>query len=113
MSCIVYVYKSSVTFVLSGLYCYPTLVRDTATWSKVKQNSDGLKSRCEMFDMTASSGIQYACAVEVMEGHKMSANSVQPRLFNLAKEEVEKVRENCHSLVELQVITFIVLKPFT
>ena len=43
-------------------------------------------------------------AVEgVEEGSRMTTVTTRPRVFNLPKEEMEKVGETCHSLVELQV----------
>ena len=98
--------KHSKTF-FSGLYCYGTIVRDTATWSKVKQNSDGLKHRCEMFDATASG---YCNATEVLDTRTARTN-VSPRIFHLAAQETETstepTLETCQTMETIQVIILI------
>ena len=88
---------------ITGLFCYATIVRDTATWSKVKAASDGLKHRCEMFDATANG---LCNASESMETKMMTALNSSPRIFNFGQEtnvQYDQAIENM--LDDLQVIT--------
>ena len=87
---------------MEGLYCYGTIVRDTATWGKVKQSSDGLKHRCEMFDMTANSAAGYCSAQAVMQDRLNQASNLSPRIFHLATQEQE-TEEVCYKIEETQV----------
>ena len=97
-------HKLLINVMILGLYCYGTIVRDTATWSKVKQNSDGLKHRCEMFDATASG---YCNATEVQDTGTARTH-VSPRIFHMGLEETETATEptleTCQIMESVQVI---------
>ena len=85
-----------------GLYCYATIVRDTATWSKVKAASDGLKHRCEMFDATANG---LCNATETEETKLITATNCSPRIFNFGQvTNVEYDQASENMVGDLQVI---------
>ena len=86
---------------LSGLYCYPTVVRDVATWGKVKQSSDGMKHKCEMFDTAADSSKCRATALvqEVL----VTASRTRHTVLHLATQETLETQETAANLVALQV----------
>ena len=86
---------------LSGLYCYPTLVRDVATWGKVKQSSDGLKHKCEMFDTAADSS---KCrATPMVQEVLVRATRRRDLVLHLATQETLESQETAANLVALRV----------
>ena len=79
---------------ISGLYLYGTIVRDTACWAKVKQSSDGLRSKCEMFDAMTTS-----CSAVVSSEEKLErVEDCQPRVMGLATEHKVSDQEHCRDL---------------
>ena len=86
---------------LSGLYLYPTLVRDVATWGKVKQSSDGLKHKCEMFDTAADSS--FCRASPVVQELLVRASRTRHLVLHLATQETLETQETAANLVALRV----------
>ena len=89
---------------LSGLYLYPTLVRDVATWGKVKQSSDGLKHKCEMFDTAADSS--FCRATPVVQELLVRARRTRDLVLHLATQETLETQETAANLVALRVGLF-------
>ena len=87
--------------VLSGLYLYPTLVRDVATWGKVKQSSDGLKHKCEMFDTAADSS--YCRATPLVQELLVRASRCKDLVIHLPTQETLETQETAANLVALRV----------
>ena len=87
--------------VLSGLYLYPTLVRDVATWGKVKQSSDGLKHKCEMFDTAADSS--YCRATPLVQEVLVRASRCKDLVLLLPTQETLETQETAANLVALRV----------
>ena len=86
---------------LTGLYLYPTLVRDVATWGKVKQSSDGLKHKCEMFDTAADSS--FCRATPLVQDLLVTACRTNLSVLKLATQETLETQETAANLVALQV----------
>ena len=86
---------------LAGLYLYPTLVRDVATWGKVKQSSDGMKHKCEMFDMAADSS--FCRATPLVQDILVEASRTRQTVLHLATQETLETQETAANLVALQV----------
>ena len=86
---------------LTGLYLYPTLVRDVATWGKVKQSSDGLKHKCEMFDIAADSS--FCRATPLVQDILVTACRTNLSVLKLATQETLETQETAANLVALQV----------
>ena len=86
---------------LTGLYLYPTLVRDVATWGKVKQSSDGLKHKCEMFDTAADSS--FCRATPLVQDILVTACRTNLSVLQLATQETLETQETAANLVALQV----------
>ena len=86
---------------LTGLYLYPTLVRDVATWGKVKQSSDGLKHKCEMFDTAADSS--FCRATPLVQDILVTACRTNLSVLKLATQETLETQETAANLVALQV----------
>ena len=86
---------------LTGLYLYPTLVRDVATWGKVKQSSDGLKHKCEMFDTAADSS--FCRATPLVQDLLVTACRTNLSVLQLATQETLETQETAANLVALQV----------
>ena len=86
---------------LSGLYCYPTVVRDVATWGKVKQSSDGMKHKCEMFDTAADSS--YCRATPQVQDILLRATRARHTVLQLATQETLETQETAANLVAVQV----------
>ena len=86
---------------LAGLYCYPTLVRDVATWGKVKQSSDGLKKLSEMFDTAADSN--FCRATPLVQDILVTASRTGQTVLHLATQERLETQETAANLVALRV----------
>ena len=84
-----------------GLYCHPTEVRDVATWGKVKHASDGLKHKCELFDITADSS--YPRATLVYQDLLGKASPGRETIFQLATQQTLEAEEVAGSLIPLEV----------
>ena len=77
------------------------MVRDVATWGKVKHSSDGMKHKCELFDMTADSS--YPRASLVYQDLLVRASQKRQRTFHLATEESLEGEETAGCLIPLEV----------
>ena len=82
----------------TGWYCYPLVTRGEAAWERVKQTSDGMKKKCELFAPKAKNTASRA--TEIFEEEHKRAVFQEMNILLLAEEMI--MEEGCsneeHSL---------------
>jgi hypothetical protein len=70
----------------TGWYCYPLITRNEAAWERVKQTSDGLKKKCELFAPKAKNTA--ARATEILEEEHARSVIQEINILLLAEEMI-------------------------
>ena len=68
----------------TGWYCYPLVTRSEAAWERVKQTSDGMRKKCELFAPKAKNTA--ARATEIFEEEHARAVIQDTNILLLAEE---------------------------
>ena len=85
----------------TGWYCCYVTIRGDAAWERVKQNSDGMKKKCEQFAPTAKNFA--ARAAEVFSEDNCKATIDNIHVYKLPKiEEIEEEAINCWGIKVLK-----------